>query len=372
MFAILLILIFIRPFISSLAFPYLNAGYSGLLLIFLILWLIHKGIPIKTIQAIQYPLVLFSLALIISVVFSINRFNSLKEIYKYVTGLFLFIIAASLNYTDKIRVINTIISAGFIIGLLAIYQYFFGFRILLNYTLKANITDTFTLDYIMRRRVFFPFVTPNTLAGYLAMVIPLALTPKNKIRYIIPLSFALLLTTSLSALLSIFLALTIYYYLKGRFKKEGGLFVSGVLVIIGLVFIARSMTQKQHLQPIFSTMMRLNYWKDTLRIIKTHPLAGVGLGNFNLLQSRYAHNSYLQLWAELGVFGLIAFLCLIINIFKHGLKNIKNSTYKNQITALTTATAVFLIHNFFDFTFFLPEVAIIWWVVLGMIYTKEK
>jgi len=382
MLVILLILIFIRPFISSLTFPYLNAVYSGSLLLYLIPWIFLKSISLERIKSVKYPLILFCLALIISVVFSTNRFNSFKEIYKYITGLFLFMIAASLTNEDKMRIIHTIIFSGFIISILAIYQYFFGFQHVLDYISRQGASDSFALDYITRKRAFFPFVTPNTLGGYLAMVIPLTLINKNQIWLILPLCFSLLLTKSLGAFLSIFLALVIYFYLprtfvkvrglQGKFKKRKIVFLSVLLAIMGLVLVTRSVTQKQHLHPAFSMAMRLDYWRETLKIIKLYPLTGVGLGNFNLPQSRYAHNSYLQLWAEMGVLGIISILWLVISILKSCLKAIKNSSYKNQVAILITANTVFLIHNFLDFSFFLPEISLIWWAILGGLFSCHR
>jgi O-antigen ligase len=370
MFIILLILIFIRPFISSLAFPFLNSLYSNFFLLFIITWLFVKGASLNKIQTLKYPLISFCLALIISVAFSSDKVNSLEELSYYITGLFLFAIGGSLTYEEKIRLIQTIILASFVIGLLSIYQYFFGFQHILEYIHKQKLSDPFVLDYIIRKRVFFPFVTPNTLAGYLIMIIPLLLINKNRIWFIIPLSFALLLTQSLGAFLSLFLVLGIYFYLKNKLEMKGIFFLFGLLIIIGLVFIARVSTQKQHLQPIFSTVMRLSYWKDALRMIGARPLIGVGLGNFNLVQSRYAHNSYLQIWAEMGILGIASIIWLIIVVFKSALKNIKASLNKNLIISLFAANAAFLIHNLVDFSFFLPEVSLIWWVMLGLLYAN--
>src|SRR4030042_5188824 len=118
------------------------------------------------------------------------------------------------------RVIRTIVLGGFIISILAIYQYFFGFQHTLDYLTKEKITAPFALDYIGRRRAFFPFVTPNTLGGYLAMVIPLALIYKKRIWFILLLSFALFLTKSLGALLTLFLALGLYFYLREKLKTR--------------------------------------------------------------------------------------------------------------------------------------------------------
>ena len=390
MLAILLTLIFIRPFISSLGFVYLNLIYSIILLGFLTFWLIHtwifrKDIPLGKIKALRNPLILLLLALLISIIFSTDNINSLRELYKYISGLLIFLVAISLSYEERIRVIKTIILGGFLISLLAIYQYFFGFHHVLDYLARDKTLSSFALDYIQRKRVFFPFVTPNTLAGYLAMIIPLILVLWDKQRkiflnpllfFLIPVAFALFLTQSLGALISLFLALGLYFYLprifgklrglQGNLGKKRILLITGLMITIGLVFFLRQMATKQHILPVTSLFMRLNYWIDTLRIIKTAPLQGLGLGNFNLVSSRYAHNSYLQIWAEMGIVGIASFLWLILIVFKSALKNFKDSLDKQQIAGLITASTVFLIHNFVDFSFFLPEVALIWWIILGL------
>lgn len=367
MLSIFLILIFIRPFISSLAFPYVNFVYSVALLILLVTYTIYKKLLFQKNKILIYPFILFSLSLVISMIFSQNKLNSFSEVYKYITGILLFFIAASLSGEDKILTMRIITLAGLAISFLAIYQYFFGFKHVSDYLLNNKLSSPFVLDYLSRKRVFLPFVTPGILGGYLAMIIPLALINKNRAWFILPIFFALLLTKSLGALLSLFCALIIYFCLRGKLKKTKVFFLLGLLISAVIIFILRSLAQKEHTQPIFSMLMRLNYWKGAWEVIKAHPLVGVGLGNFNLKMSRYAHNAYLQIWAEMGILGLVSFIWIIYAVFKSCYKNLTEFLYKNQITALVAASSVFLIHNFFDFSFFLPEVVYIWWVILGLI-----
>jgi O-antigen ligase len=395
MFNFLLILIFIRPFISSLAFPYADAVYSLSLLTFLLFWILLKGLSLNQIKPIRYPLILFICSLLISVFFSYSKTASLKELQGYATCLLIFLAGVSFADREKIKIIRAIILAGFVIGLLAIYQYFFGFRHLLDYISKQGMPNQFALDYISRRRVFYPFVTPNALAGYLIMVIPLALISRQTLWLLIPMASSLFLTQSLGAFISIFLGIVVYFNLQGKsrkspsaitlsdfrsgmgkcfilsctIKKRRLLILLGLFTVTGIIFMIRAGTQKQHLQPLFSTLMRLAYWQETFRIIKSHPLIGIGPGNFDLPHSRYAHNSYLQLWAETGIFGLLAFIWLILSIAKSTLKSLKNGHPKTQNALLLTSCIAFLIHNLVDLTFFLPEVSFIFWALAGILFS---
>ncbi|BCX03570.1 MAG: O-antigen polymerase [Candidatus Roseilinea sp.] len=77
-----------------------------------------------------------------------------------------------------------------------------------------------------------------------------------------------------------------------------------------------------HVTPItFSTIERLAHWQAALRMIESSPWLGVGFGNyaaaypeFRLLPWEnalgHAHNYYLNIFAEMGVIGLLAYLAL--------------------------------------------------------------
>lgn len=70
---------------------------------------------------------------------------------------------------------------------------------------------------------------------------------------------------------------------------------------------------------------RLTVWKEGLYIMITHPIVGVGLGQFmtglGTLGSGVwltAHNSFVQIGTELGVIGLGAFIALLFSIYRLG------------------------------------------------------
>lgn len=377
MLFILITLFFLRPFISSLAFPYLDFIYSHILLGCLLIWfvrtyphLISNSNPGNILyKSIKYPLLLFILSLIISISFSAHKINSLREIYKYITAILIFCFAISLPEKNKAQLIRAFVLAAFIVSILAIYQYFFGFQHLMDYVNKEKIFNPFVLDYISRERVYLPFVTPNILAGYLILIFPLCVIIKKKVKWIIlpTMLLALLLTKSLGALLSLYLGAGAYLYLRNDLPKKKFAFLAIISIFFIFIFILRQGQVTQHTLPAFSIAARMSYWHDTAKIINAHPFAGIGMGNFNLEQTRYAHNSYLQIWAELGMLGFFSFLWLIVIVFKSALIKLEAPlAHRRQIIPLITACIIFLIHNFVDFTFFLPEVSTIWWAILGL------
>lgn len=369
MVTILLTLIFLRPFISSLAFPETNVAYCLILFSLLAIWVLTKGLKIKRLLPLKISLSLFCLAVAVSLLVAKNITASANELYKYVSAILLFIIASSFNEKEKINTIKTIVVAGLVISLLAIYQYCLGFHNITGYLTRQKISDPFTWDIIGRRRVFLPFVTPNTLAGYLVMVMPLALTIKKKIWFLFPMAVALILTKSLGGFFSLLIALSLYFYLKGGIDRKKIAVFTATVIIAAILFFIRSNTATVHTHPLFSSLMRWHYWKETLLLIRQSPVLGVGLGNFNLYFSRYAHNSYLQIWAEMGILGLFGFLGIVFASLAECVKKLKPLTNNcNSIKiGLLTSAAAFLIHNLIDFSFFLPEVSLVWWVILGLL-----
>ena len=382
MFKILMLFIFARPFIASLAFPCLNLIYSIGFMGVLIAVFFHNKVSFNRIESVKYPLILFCFALLISVAFSVNPLNSFKELYKYLSGLLLFTIASSLSYKDAERVVKAVIFSGCLVCLLAVYQYFISFQNLSIYLAQIKNPTHLMQAYILNKRVFFPFITPNTLASYLIMIISLVLPFKNNIWFISLFFITLIFTKSLGGFISILLVLGLYFYFSERVTKQKIFLLLGVYFSLIIIFFLRAGSQ-EYAQPILSTSNRLQYWQDTLALIKSSPLLGAGLGNFNIAGVLYAHNTYLQIWAEMGFLGIISWLWLVILALVKGTRLYRNymAAYKSvkipgypdyMFPGLISAVVVFLIHNIIDFSFFLPEVSLIWWLIFGLLFAEKK
>jgi len=80
-----------------------------------------------------------------------------------------------------------------------------------------------------------------------------------------------------------------------------------------------------------TTSGRLDEWRVALRVFSGHPVGGVGLGNYQVVEPSFAtqtlnlstvrqivtdrlvvHNTYLQMAAELGLLGLCLFLTVLV------------------------------------------------------------
>lgn len=132
-------------------------------------------------------------------------------------------------------------------------------------------------------------------------------------------------------------------------------------------------THELHLLPTFSVEERLEYWKSAWGIIRTHPWIGAGLGSFDLPGRTYfAHNIFLQFWAEAGIASALSFFWLIAAIVRNGWKNLQASPEKERRVGLFAGVCVFLVHNLMDFTFFLPAVGLIGWVMMGLLFSSGE
>ena len=86
---------------------------------------------------------------------------------------------------------------------------------------------------------------------------------------------------------------------------------------------------------------RVDEWRVAFEVVKDHPVNGVGLGNFRVVEPRYltatvdflridrlldqpqTHNTYLQAWSELGTVGLATLLTLLAATLLTGLRGVR-------------------------------------------------
>ncbi len=119
---------------------------------------------------------------------------------------------------------------------------------------------------------------------------------------------------------------------------------------------------------------RIRLWKESFRMIKDYPLTGCGLNNYSVVGRNYKsfdyggtypHNSYLQKTAEIGIFGLLAFLFVLFSFFKIGILHL--SKHKNYLVlGLLAGILAFLVQAFFDTHFYTLQLVVLFWYMVGL------
>jgi O-antigen ligase len=137
---------------------------------------------------------------------------------------------------------------------------------------------------------------------------------------------------------------------------------------------------------IFNTntlLMRFDYWSVGWRMIKDHPLTGVGLDNYENAYGHYqqpgeffskeAHNDYLQAFCETGVFGGLLFTGFWIYFVLWGARIIQSAKEDRWLlVGLYGSVLAFLVHQMLDFSFQNPNLSAITFLMAGLFYARAQ
>ncbi len=136
-----------------------------------------------------------------------------------------------------------------------------------------------------------------------------------------------------------------------------------------------------------SARARLYIYLNTFRMIRDHPLRGVGFGNFKYIYPRYrdqkewtisglntrveeAHNEYLQIFSEVGLFGFLIFMFILLRIMKMSWDLLRKEKLNHSFflsMALTAGILSTLIQCLFDFNLQNPASGITFWSSVGFL-----
>jgi O-antigen ligase len=172
---------------------------------------------------------------------------------------------------------------------------------------------------------------------------------------------------------------------KALLGVAGGIFLLG-----GLLFGAGPGVQKRawNAFALEENLGRSQIWLANLDMVKDRPLFGWGYGNYRKFRDPYyqrypkadhsghAHNSFLQVWVDSGLIGLIAFLAFFVALLRTGWQAYRflpptAEPLRSFVLGAWLSIIGFLIggmtqHNFGD-----AEVVIVMWTVAGLM-TKMR
>ncbi|HEX9959869.1 MAG TPA: O-antigen ligase family protein, partial [Pyrinomonadaceae bacterium] len=114
---------------------------------------------------------------------------------------------------------------------------------------------------------------------------------------------------------------------------------------------------------------RAHFWSVTLQIIRDYPIFGAGFNAYGVAFTHYdtwngslrieqAHNDYLQIFADAGIFGFICAIAFVYFLFRQGLEKINQTSDRFRrgvaVGALAGCFGI-LLHSFFDFPLRTPS-----------------
>lgn len=130
-------------------------------------------------------------------------------------------------------------------------------------------------------------------------------------------------------------------------------------------------------------------WKTAWNMIRNNPFLGQGLNTFmaNYVRFKplegqiigsgisYAHNCFLQIAAEIGIFGLLSFLWIVLRATLDSINKqriIKNGFLSSMHLGLFCGIIAFLIYSAFETSLYSFRLAILFWYSLGLLMALSR
>lgn len=377
-----LICIFSAGFDHDIVFYLLVLGLGGMAISL-------RKVPAELRLEKKDPLIFLAIIILwsgISFIWSIHYVRTLIEFLQLTLAAVVLYISSRLDEEGRGKTISVVGLVSSLIALLGILEYIF--------VKTGRITST--------------FVNPNPFGTYLLILFLFywgySLREKKLFLNIISVVYlvALFLTGSRGAYLSLIVAIPFLFIglsksgIKKSFLKSVLIF-SGSLAITWLVMYIAPIVQESLGLDISlldsllrsgslenSSTGRFEFWKTAIRIFAERPLTGFGLGTFfqsyfigyggNQWYSRFAHNHYLQILAELGIVGLILFLAFILSSLLAFWRIYRSREYPPYFIGIAAAFIGFLAHIFIEFSWNFPGVTVTMFWLLGMglsLYKRE-
>jgi O-antigen ligase len=157
-----------------------------------------------------------------------------------------------------------------------------------------------------------------------------------------------------------------------RWVRWAALATASALIVVGFIFLPKDSFVARFAElpstEGVSSEIRLQIWKDTTRLVRAYPLFGCGAGSYGSCFLRYknvapmqtvdyAHNDYLQVLAEFGLFGFVAGLILVARFVLCGIRGARRASSADEryvAIACLGAIVAILLHSFVDFNMYVP------------------
>ena len=388
--AVVCLILFLSPLVAGKLTPIPSLAIQMLVLLAAMLWMARaarEGILRIPGRLITYSLAAFAVLLVISAIGSASLHATIRELANIASYLLVFLMVVSIrgNRPAFYGVLASLMMSAWLVGILGIKEYL----------LAPN----------SGWRVFSTFFNPDFLAGFMALILPIALAwylSRVSPGYSIGLGvIALLVFSSLLLTGSRFGALTavggvavflLLAFFSGTLRKAHLVRIAFLLPMIVLIYLSFnrplagrvSATQSQS----HSGGFRILTWQGTARMAAANPINGTGLGTFEIAYPKYAlvgftkltHNSYLQLAAEAGPLAAVSLIVLLgssslplmVTLIKKRVPEDREfggwmPEARLMSSGLLGGAAACMARNLVDSDWYITAIGISFWAVLGMV-----
>ncbi len=331
------------------------------------------------------PLMAFALVQIITTLISVEPVLSAQNLVVSLVSLALYFVIVNTLKTKKDfdKAMKIFIITAFILSIYGIMQYF-----TLGTTSKAWVDVNLNPD--LETRVVGTFGNPNVFAEYLEHILPVAITLVfvyrkwlNKIimGLIAGVMFVcLVLTFSRGGYLGFVSAAMLFVLLK--MAKFIPLFIAGGIAAIPLLpnVVLQRINTIGNVQDT-SNAYRTYIWEGTINMIKDFWITGVGYGywafkntflEYGIKGSRawHSHNMYLEIMAEMGIFGMLTFIWVVLSIFISTIKfakKTKDRYFSYVSVGLLGGFLSIMVHGIAEHILYMPKSVILFWMFAAFI-----
>lgn len=321
-----------------------------------------------------------------------RTYESVRAVYQLATFVgFYFVVLAWVDSRPRIRkVLWGLLFSTVVTALFAFYQQIIG-----GYTslwLYLNPQDEHTPPWSGRSTSFMGH--PNNFAGYLNLVLPLALACyvlgqakwKKLGAWTLGLGFlALLSSQSVGGLLAFLAILVLAISCFVRSRKKRLALLAGICAFVFLFYLLGPILNPTHTEEAVGAdaVSRLLLWGTAWDEFIHFPVFGVGWGNFAAPYGgeipfapalSEPHNVYLQLLAETGLVGFVAFFNLVIKSWRQARRQLRSSLgFLDSALAFGVLGALLslLVHGFIDIPFFAQSGTLLW-VLLALLVASDR
>jgi len=395
-------LIFLMPFnlqIIPINIRFLNSMPELLMFLIFIVFIIKLALNQINLKKSEVfiPVALFALSLLLSLLRA-RVIDYIQLYYQFSVILFFFIvISIARNRIIISRIILSVVLSTFIVSAAAVIQFILKENPHLFSFIFGNQPGSILYSDGFYRSIG-SFGQPNALGGFLLLGLPLSILllqhpikMKNRVIPAMMLFFILLAlfsTLSRSALLGFGMVILSFLLFGGKLKLKLKFGVLGMVILF--LFISFFPVLTDTIQGRFSNLLagesdshivRLVLYQTAVKMFESSPLFGIGLGNFivsqDILEVKGAHNVFLNILAELGLFGLLSFLAIQFLVLKNNLKFLRQerSGVSSSIALCCSLSIIgFLVAGLFDSLLHCSVISFYFWLIvaISVVATEHK